>query len=709
MLSKLLQRNVDEATAAEWTERTEGWVTALRLAALSLRNRDEDAALMDGIPGSSRYLNDYLFAEVLARLDPVNQRWLLASSLLDRLSASLSDAVCRSNGAGEQDDMTGDSFLDWLQTQNLFLIPLDDQRQWFRYHHLFQHLLQKTLQERFSRDDLAGLHRRAAAWFARNAMWNDAIRHYLAAGDTEAAIQIVAQQRHDPMNSEDWPELERWLAWFPDEVTANDPLLSITLAHLPVTRGRGSQQMVAARAADLVGLLPEDSPVAREVRGEIAYFNAMIGLYMGDSSTVLAASAEALPLLPLHQQHMRSQTIALHAFGYQMMGEVVQGNAILEEALRDPGLPASERGRLLYYRALICFMDGDLLGAQRSASESIRWIRNYDLVDTLNEARYVSGIAHYLSNELPLAETVLHAIVQEPALASPEYLAQAAITLGRIYLARGGSEKAVEVIASCTAYLEELDSTYVLDELRAFPIEIALAQGDVDLARRLGMVIDFDMNRVIWFYPLQLTPVKLLLAEHGTGSADKALSLLEQIDSQLLNMNRKIYRIDVLALKALAYHAQDNWPAAREQLIAALDLAQAAGTIRNFVDLGRPVASLLQQLQHEQPALRPSIASFVSSLLAAFPTHVLASTATTPVPVAQQSPGATIPVGTADLTQRECQVLEYLATDLTPNQIAEELCISISTLRTHTRNIYDKLSVHNRMEAAHRARELAVT
>ncbi|MCB0205383.1 MAG: hypothetical protein KDH89_11245, partial [Anaerolineae bacterium] len=167
----------------------------------------------------------------------------------------------------------------------------------------------------------------------------------------------------------------------------------------------------------------------------------------------------------------------------------------------------------------------------------------------------------------------------------------------------------------------------------------------------------------------------------------------------------------VLALKALAYQVQGNWQTAKKQLTAALDLAQAAGAVRNFVDLGQPMASLLQHLDREQQALRPAIAAFVSRLLAAFPTPVLASSTATPVPTAQQPPtlNATIPVGTEDLTQRECQVLEYLATDLTPNQIAEELCISISTLRTHTRNIYDKLSVHNRMEAAHRARELAVT
>ncbi|MCB0255309.1 MAG: hypothetical protein KDI55_16425 [Anaerolineae bacterium] len=712
LLSKILQRTVDEATAAEWTERTEGWVTALRLAALSLRNRDEDAALVDDIPGSSRYLNDYLFAEVLARLDPVNQRWLLASSLMDRLSASLIEAVCRSDGADEQDTMTGDSFLDWLQKQNLFLIPLDDQRQWFRYHHLFQDLLQKTLQERFSREDLAGLHSRAAAWFARNALWNDAIRHFVAAGETEEAVQIVAQQRHHLMNSENWYELERWLAWFPDEVTANDPLLSITLAHLPVTRGRGQIELFVSRAADLIALLPNDTPVVREVRGELAYLNALIGLYMGDPSTVLAASAEALTLLPRQSQLFRSMTISFQSFGYQMIGEVEQGNAILEEAFKVPDLAASERGRLLYYRSFIYYMDGDLLGAQRSASESIHWTSNYGLVDTLNQARYVSGIAHYLSNELSMAESVLYAIVQEPALASPEYLSQAAIALAKISLAQGSSEKAEEIIASITAYLQEPGSMFALDALRAFRIEIALAKGDVDHARGLGAAIDIDMHRPIWFhYLLQLTPVKLLLAERNAEDAEQALSLLEQIDQQLLAMNRRIYRIDVLALKALAYQVQGNWQTAKKQLTAALDLAQAAGAVRNFVDLGQPMASLLQHLDREQQALRPAIAAFVSRLLAAFPTPVLASSTATPVPTAQQPPtlNATIPVGTEDLTQRECQVLEYLATDLTPNQIAEELCISISTLRTHTRNIYDKLSVHNRMEAAHRARELAVT
>ena len=148
LLSKMLQREVDEEAAAAWTEQTEGWVTALQLAALSLRHRDQGEGLAAYVPGGSRYLQDYLVAEVLGRLSPGRQGWLLATSLLDRFCASLCEAVCQFETGCQEDGMTGEGFVSWLGEENLFLIPLDDQEQWFRYHHLFQHLLQQTLQRR---------------------------------------------------------------------------------------------------------------------------------------------------------------------------------------------------------------------------------------------------------------------------------------------------------------------------------------------------------------------------------------------------------------------------------------------------------------------------------------------------------------------------------------------------------------------------------
>lgn len=686
LLELNFQRAIDEDVAAEWTRQTDGWATALHLAVLFHRHHPEAADLRVPIQGGGDYLQQYLLAEVLTRIPPDKQTWLLKTSLLDRFCAPLCEAVCQEEG----ETLTGQAFVSWLQASNLFLFPLDDLGEWFRFHHLFQNHLQNLLQGQLSREVRLAYHLRASRWLAENGWIDEAIQHKLATGDTSGAVALMAQHRHQLMNAERWNQLTHLIRLFPDDVVDNDLILAITKAHLPAAYGHEQVRMLS-RAKQLVADLPDDSPVARAVEGEIAYFDVMWGVLAGPAAVAIARGNDALALLPQQAQWIRSSVFGLKAIGLQMSGDYERSVSLINETLDDPDWSASARARLLLAQSCSCFMEGDLEGVQRSAGKSLKIVIKNQLWHTIGEGHYLSGIGHYLRNEMNMAESHLSILVEKRVLFDPFYVAQGVCALTRIYHAQRQPEKASEAFGLAFSHLEEVGSPFSLDILRAFQVELALDQGDLAQARRLSQPIDFDMNRPVWYhYMLQLTPIKLLLAEGSAKSLQKALTALEQLNQQLLGMNRKTHYIDVLALQALAHEAQGDRQMADERLTTALRLGEPGGFIRSFVDLGPPMADLLARL-HEQGGTEMD--AYISQILAAFQ---------------MEEPDTTAPDLKNPLTKRELQTLRLLAANLSPQEIASEMTVSLTTMRTHVRNIYQKLEVHSRLEAVQRAKELGL-
>ena len=541
-------RLLSDAEVAHLVQQAEGWAAGLRLLRIA-QQRPTPTGEAVFRPAGERLAIDYLFAEALQQPQAV-QAALLRSAILDRFCAHLLDAIGNHDHPAGQYPLSGQELIEWLRHANAFITPQDTEAHWFKYHALFRELLLRELKQHHSAEAVNALHRQAGQWFSENGLWDEALRHLLAAGETSSAIGLLSRQRHPLMNAERWAELERWIRWFPDEVAANDPIISITLAHLPSTHGRNLElESYAARAERLVAAAPADWSVAKEVRGELAYLSALIAAYTGDAATAIARGAEALELLPPQAQFLRNNTIVTQATGYQMSGAYEQSLRVISEALHDPLWPATERAKVLLGRCMVAFLESDLVMVQRSANESMRLALKHQLWDTLSQMRYELGMAHYLRNELAQAEPHWRAMVEKPALSAPEYLGHAACALARLYHAERQPDQAAEVLRSAAAYFEEMGSTFVLDTLRAFEVELALDQGDIARARRLSLAINFDPNRPVWFYyVLQLTPVKLWLAEGTAEGLQQALVTLQQLDDYLHRTNRKIFRIDVLAL-----------------------------------------------------------------------------------------------------------------------------------------------------------------
>ena len=710
ILTRMLHQEIEETTAAEWTERTEGWVTALQLAALSIAHSGRDISIRADMTSGGQYLQDYLLAEVLDHLDPDLRDRILATSLLNRFCNSLCDAVWPKNPVRGKVAFSSDQFVDWLRNHNLFVIPLDDGRQWFRFHHLFQRLLQNFLRDGTDADEIADIHRRASQWYADNGLIDEALQHALAAPDGAMAIRLVVQNRYELMNTQQLHRLDRWLQQLPEEIIAESAYLSSTKAFIEQYRGRSRDRTVHVKRAErALSTLPVDCEERRIVHAEMMTMHGIVDGARGQPDEAIANGRRALDQLPPQALYIRSVTHAVVSASLQMQGNYVQALEMYSEALDDPIWSEEIRPIIYFSTSIDSFMEGDLARVLSMSRESLRLSQRLRLAASEGFALYFLGAAHYLRNEFQDAEPYLLQLENDRVLAPPSYLAHGTYALACIHLERGNVSDAEQTMNTVKRHFLEIGHLDAVSLLEAAEVELALRTGDLEEAkRRSARVTQYDSRSPIWFwYVPQLTPIKILLVEGTPESLSKARAALASLDERMGKIHRNTVRMDVLCLLSLVCDAQGEESAAFEELAEAVTLAEYGGFIRNFVDLGQPMADLLTRLLARAQVLPPGVLLHVNRILEVFGE-----------PGTQQSDTTSTETGTPPfvrstfhiepLTQRESQLLRLLSSDLTPADMAQELSLSVTTVRTHIRNVYSKLDVHNRYEATTRAREMGM-
>lgn len=708
-LTKMLGREIDDATATAWTERTEGWVTALCLAAISLRHSDDHETNLDDVPPLTHYLQEYLLAEVMDHLDATLKEWLLTIAWLDRFCPALCAAVSLSDSAEAQAAPTSTEFIQQLQRHNLFVIPLDSENRWFRLHHLFRSLLRTWGRNHYHDDEIAAFYHRAGAWFAHQEFPDEAIRYLVLAGDIAGAEQVVLRHRYALMNSERWHILERWLHHFPDSALDRSALLATTVT-ISAQRGRNLQVLKPAlqTAEQLLANLPPNSALKDQLLGELSVMKSVLAIAAGNVEAVTSNAQRGLQLLPADALDLRAIAWGTLAASMQMSGQSASGYQLLREKISEPEWGESIQAKLMSYLCMICVLQGDLTVGLEWADRVQNIGERLNLPESLYQARYFIGMIHYLRGESDAAEPHLSALVENEATSSPTYLAMGAMVLTLIRNERGDVEHADAIMDRLTTYFRQGSDSAALALLKAFRVELALRRGNLGAARRQQVGVEFEGRPPIWFFYIpQLTPVKLLLAEGTPEALVAAHATLDDFEQRMRLVNRNLARIEALALLALVCEAQGDAARADASLTTALALAQVAGLIRPFVDLGPPMAGLLVRLQRQKRTPPAPDSSYVARILAAFPPSGSAGPQVEPLPDDAKSWPVPQPM-LEPLTQRESQILELLATELSPDEIGRRLLISTSTVRTHSRNIYAKLDVNTRFEAVHRARELGL-
>jgi len=697
-----LNLSTDDIVALE--TRTEGWITGLQLAALSLQGRSDTTSFIEDFTGSHRFVLDYLVEEVLRRQPQHVRHFLLQTAILDRLNGSLCDAV-----TGRDD---GRATLDALERGNLFLIPLDDRRYWYRYHHLFADVLRARLMEE-GPHLIPVLHQRASTWCEQNSMPSDAVCHALAAKDFERAASLI--ELAGPMLEEN-PSSVTWLGWIralPNGLITARPVLSAWYASALL--GIGEMEAAEARLRDAERWLesagganiqpgyPASRPVVADeerclsLPATIAIARAYCALARGDVPGTVRYAQQALELLPEGDQLKRGQATALLGITHWANGDLEAANRVfagfvmrlrtagrIPDAISAAGVLAEIRTALGRLREAVSTLQ-QLLQSAVDQGEPLPQI-TADLYRGLGELDLERGelgaAAQHLLRSSELGQgTVL------PVWQYRWHIAQA-----RLSVAQGTLDSALNWLQAAERSFVRFPSPDV-NPIPAMRARIWVMQGRLteamDWVRDQALSVDDEVSYLR--ESDHMTLARILIACHrvdpGVVSLDGTLQLLARLLAAAEDGKRTRSVIEILVLLALTREAQHNISAALVPLERALSLAESEGYVQIFVDEGLPMERLLQEAAQRRVRL-----NYVRRLQIA---------------LGQRERGSpSNQLLTEALSERELEVLRLLRTDISGPEIARTLVVSLSTVRTHTQSIYGKLGVNNRRAAIRRAEEL---
>lgn len=704
LLERISGVPIDNAVAVILENKTEGWVTGLCLAALSLQYNQELLHKLTDLPVENRYVMDYVVAEILSHQTPGMQEYMLKCSILNRFCASLCEAICSPDldpPAGYP-DRHGSDCSETMDQDTMFIISLDDEGVWFRYHHLFQNLLKRQLKKQHKAEDIAKLHKTASAWFAENGFVDEAIFHALESGDKKASVRLIKQHRHDIINREQWFHLNRWLEKFPFDFLQSDPELLLAKAWLYQRQARYSKLFeILDEVERLPSLHDTASADNRLFRGEFQSLRSFQYFSIGRMGLAEITAREALDFLPLRQSSIRGFSLMVLVLAMQMQGNLGQAYHMVHEAMQ------KEEASVPVYKSMLlaalCFMSwisADCKKLKLAAAQLLKHGLENNLPETSFISRFFSGTLCYQQNHLDLAERFLSTVSTFPVtgeLAFPSIViyCQSSFALSSTYLAMGRVGEADQIIESVTGYMLESGNADLLELCQAFQADLALRMGKIaeaDLWRRNHTLK--PLTPAYRFYTADLTLPRMLLAKRTANSLDEADRILCQLHTYHAATHNTRMVIEILVLQALLQALREEQAKAFATLTEVLALAEPGRIIRPFLDMGSEMADLLGCLLKHNPSL-----NFAGQIYEAF------GSKNNTIYIKQDDDGSTLrPSPSADfyippLTNREIEVLKILASGMSNTEIGDTLYISPETVKRHLSTIYQKLEVKNRHQA----------
>ena len=680
--------DVDAATVAVLEEQTEGWVIGLQLAGLSLREQEDSEAFVRAFQTRHhRLIMDFLLDEVLAQQPAPVLDFLLRTAVLDRLCHSLCEALVGQGRVGE--GRVGEaSFLTLLARSGLFLVSLDEDETWYRYHHLFQTLLRRRLEHELGADEVAALHRRAGAWLADNNYTDEALRHLLAAGDAAAAAALVEERRHDMLNLGEMHGLARWLRLLPEDVVARRPALLQLKAWM--LRWQAKLHAVPPLLRQAEALLEQETEAAGGenvnpdiLRGERDCLRAEMALFQNEFHACLTFTQSALDRLPSHYYYARALAVFFQLLARQNLGQTSSALRQINAWLSDDQYQHyAYRFLLLLASGTIYGLTGDLQRLEQVSRSLLKLGLDEERPLSITWASHFLGHVYYEWNRLAEAEAHWSTVTEWRYQANFRAYHEAVMGLALINQARGDEAQAHDTLDSLTQVLLETNQLQFAPEVESFRARLALLRGDASAAVHWAQTGETPARIGLWFWETNdLTRVKALIVQETAESQQKAAALLAACRQYAEETHNVWLLIQYWALAALLARAQGQPEEALAAAGQAVRLAEPGGYVRLFVELGADMADLLAQL-----AARGVAPDYVGRVLAVFPT----------APSPEPEP----------LTRRELEILSLLRDGLSDREIAERLVLSLLTVKKHNSHIYQKLGVTGRRAAIARAKTL---
>jgi LuxR family maltose regulon positive regulatory protein len=681
---------------------TEGWVAGLQLAGISLKNRSDKSAFIAEFSGSHEFIVDYLTDEVLEKTSKATRDFLLQTSILKQLSAELCDEV---TGLGE-----GRATLEKLRENHLFLMPLDNERRWFRYHALFADLLQKRLLEEQA-DIIPVLHQRAARWFDQNENPEQAIHHALEAGDYEGALSVIERIVEDTLVRTEIRTFLKWMDAIPAELTHSRPRLLVFNASATLFSG-GDLETVENILRDA-----EKADENDELAGEISAVKAFIATLEGDVEGTIESAQYAIEALPEGNIFLRSLVIGNLSVAYIATGDVEKAADMFTNAAQAGEQAGNHMSTVMALRRLaeMALLSGDLHQAWDICKRGLALAvyPNGKPIPVAGILMAVQGDLLRKWDELEAANDLIQEGIELVLRWSELAAVEIYLYLARVKRSAGEAEAAQRAIDTARQISERNEAS------RMAPIIISLFQARLWL--QLGKLEEVEK------WERQYQPFEIYLNQHGynpkyhhhlleiegiafarlrmaQGQWEEALSILEPLHKAATDLKRHGSVLEILILEAIIFLKKGEKRRAIETLGNALALAEPQGYVRMFIDEGEPMRELLALLSEDMRKRETSdLASYTPKYLNQLLAKLTSETVTERKSKQRTTQGLTEP-----LSERELEVLRFLPTSLTSTEIAQELYISPNTVRFHIKNIYSKLGVHQRAAAVERVRDLGL-
>ncbi|MFC1936042.1 tetratricopeptide repeat protein [Chloroflexota bacterium] len=678
--------------------RTEGWIAGLQMAALSMSGKEDLSRYIQDLTGTDRYILDYLIEEVLEQQTKEMQNFLLQTSIVAKLCAPLCNTITGVKNTQE--------ILEQFERNNLFILPLDDERVWYRYHQLFADLLQKLLNQKQPKH-IHELHSRAGKWYERNGFTSEAIQHYINANDFERAADLVDQIAEDILMRSELSTLLEWIEAIPDQILRQRPLLSLHYANILLMYGHPLEKIES--------YIENAETTSDQYTGHIAALRAFMAVIQRDVPRAAELADLAIKNLPESDRFARITSIWVKSASSMISGKFEEGQLTLEEVAKQ----SQAVGNIMISTIVMCnraqlfIINGELQKAQKLFERTLDLAKDRDgsFLPIAGEALF--GMAelfyewHRFDDAMEYLEEGFKLTQKWGSIASVEGL----LTKARILRAQGELDAAHGILLEARQLALQSEAS----ELDDYLVEAHLAQnwlelGDINAAFRwvqdrglaewseesdkflidkimaeLDQVTEYSFisqhrRRSFEFFSL----VRVLMSQ---GQTEEALTILERLLE--FSQSRKLFgrEIQLQILIALVHNARSDNRLALDSLKRALSLAEPEEYMRVFLDEGLPMQDLLKQAAEEK-----ILPAYVNRLLQGF-----------------TEKGQTQKQSLVDpLSEREMEILRLLPTSLTAPEIAEHLFVAESTIRTHIKHIYAKLNVNRRFDAVEQAKDLGL-
>jgi len=699
-LQAVMRLDLSEEEVALLQSRTEGWIAGLHLAALSLRGRSDVAAYLAAFTGSHRLVLDYLSEEVLAQQPAEVKAFLLHTSILERLSGPLCEAVTK--------QAESQTLLEALERANLFVVALDDERHWYRYHHLFAEVLSSHLQQA-EPGLVSELHRRASAWYEQHGLVIEAVQHALATSDIELAARLIEQYSLAVALRGQVHLVLGWLNRLPDALVHSHARLCLYYALMLMFTNQLEAAEIRPHDAEKCVQADMSTDFARSILGWVAAVRANLALFSGDLARCIALAQETLELVPETEVLLRSSATTGPAHAFLVSGDVTQEVEDLVEATAAPLRATGDLFALLTSMTLLArlqVLQGRLRQAATTYEQMVHVVPGQEMLQVLvGSAGYYFGLGDLLRewNDLDAAERFLAQgmeLVRGTLTVAAHVVTQGYATQARLQQASGDYHGA---IATLDAFAQLARERHFISDvgvhMAAVRTQVELAQGNLKASVRWVDASGLTASDEDLSYPHEREYLTLVRVRIAQGRADPvgsflqdALHLLDRLLTDAEIKARMSSVLEILVLRALALHAQSDRAGALSTLERALMFAEPEGYVRLFVDEGAPMLTLLRQAH-----AHGMLPDYVATLLAVFGEQTAAD---------PQLYAPRVSSLVEALTERELDVLRLLVAGLSNAAMARELVITVGTVKRHVNSIYGKLGVTSRTQAVARAHAL---